>query len=69
MSGDPYAPRAQIQRLTCRKYRPAQRRALARRGIPFEIDEDGWPLVLLRHLPGHTSRDRSERRRPRLDRI
>lgn len=66
---DPYAPREQIRRFTCRVYGPAQCRALKRRGIPYTTDAEGKPLVLLRNLPGHDSRDRAEHGRPRLDRI
>ncbi len=66
---DPYAPSDVIQRLTKRRYKPAQRRALERMGIPFTRADDGEPLVLWANIPGHTNRERTQHERPRFDLI
>lgn len=63
---DPFAPPEMIKRLTQRKYKPAQCRALERMGIAYTKAADGEPLVLLRNLPHHTNRDRRHGE-PRLD--
>jgi hypothetical protein len=38
---------AEVAQLTGRKYASAQRRALRRKGYPFEEDDAGRPLVLI----------------------
>lgn len=46
-----------IRRITGKKYRPAQRRALDALKIPYITAADGSPLVLLQNLPDHGTRD------------
>lgn len=53
---DPYCSPTMIERITQRRYRPAQRRALKDMGIPFIQARDGSPLVLLQNLPDHQAR-------------
>jgi hypothetical protein len=40
-----YLSRADVARRTCRKQKKRQIDQLARMGIQFELDGEGWPLV------------------------
>lgn len=65
---DPYASPEMIRRITRRKYRPAQRRKLDELGIPYILGAGDEPLVLLRNLPDHGTRDHHNHE-PRFDRL
>lgn len=41
-----YLSREDVARKTCRKQKKRQIEQLARMGIQFELDAEGWPLVL-----------------------
>jgi len=41
-----YLSRVDVARKTCRKQKARQIEQLARMGIQFELDAEGWPLVL-----------------------
>ena len=47
---DPFLSRKYIARLTVKKNRMAQCRVLAKMGISFRLDAEGYPLVLAREL-------------------
>lgn len=68
MAIDPYCGEAMIRRITTKKYRPAQCRALKEMGIPYITAKDGSPLVLLQNLPGHGTRDHHNGE-PRFDEL
>lgn len=65
---DPFCNPEMIHRITTKKYRPAQCRALDQMGIPYIKGKDGAPLVLLKNLPNHGTRDHHNSE-PRLDEI
>lgn len=63
-----YLSKAEIRRLTARKYKKAQCRILAERGWKFEPDGDGHPLVLRTvHDARFGEKSIAPRRRPRLE--
>lgn len=45
-----FATRETVERITRRKTRPAQARHLARLGLRYTLDADGWPVVPVRAL-------------------
>lgn len=54
-----YLSRDDVARKTCRKQRKRQIEQLARMGIEFELDAEGWPLVrAASDVRGNPMRDR-----------
>jgi hypothetical protein len=64
---DTYLTEAEIRHLTKRKYAKAQCKVLADRGWAFEVDGNGYPVVLRAfHDQKLGLKEPSKRRRPRL---
>ena len=63
-----YLTRRDMRRLTARTQRATQRRVLEQKGYRYDLDGDGWPLVLVADVEArYRGEPQGRRSRPNFD--